>query len=315
MENIKRVLKTASVFLVLLVLLSVSVYALDFDHSWQEDGNTYLGTFHVKDMRPVDLELWKSFMTSPRLFAEQDADHNIYFFEVPEGVSGKIVKNPPGSVYAYDVQFSPTFPVSALIFSYRSSTGMYELVGSYKDDSFRGFGLDAIIVNRGFPLTSAVPASELYIDHPGALYIVDDLGNEMEGEGDTDDGTPWWRHLLDWLDSFWKKLKNFFVPDDNYFSDWFTEIKNAAMKKLKPISEVHDYFKGAFDSLKSDTSNTGLYLEIPKNHFFEGSPGVRANILKSVGSILGTLKTILTMVCVVFTAICCYRRIIDIFEQ
>lgn len=315
MESIKRFLKIVSVFLVLLVLLSVSVFSLEFNNSWEEGGNTYLGTFHVKDLPPEKLEIWKRFMTTPRLFAEQDVNDYIYFFEVPDGVSGKIVKNSPGSSFAYDIQLSPAFTAEILVFSYSTSTGMYELVSSHAPSSFRGFGLDAIIVNRGFPLTSAVPASELYIDHPGALYIVDDLGNEMEGEGDTDDGTPWWRHLLDWIDSFWKKLKDFFVPDDDYFSDWFTEIKDAAMKKLKPISEVFDYFKGAFESLKNDTSNTGLYFEIPENHFFEGSPGVRANLLKSLGSVLGTLKTMLTMVCVVFTAICCYRRIIVIFEQ
>lgn len=297
------------------MISSSTVFALTFDHSWQEGGNTYLGKFHVKDMPQQQLDLWKGFMASPRLFAEQDNDHRIYFFTVPENVTGKIVRNSPGSHFAYDVVFSPAFDVRGLVFQYSSATGMYEPVGTYNSGSFTGFGLDAIIVNRGFPLSSNIPQSELYIQHPGLLYIVDDLGNEMEGEGEVEDENPWWQHLLDWLNSFWKKLKDFFVPEEGYFDDWFNEIKDAAMKKLGPISDVNSKLQGAFEAFKNDHSDTGLYLDIPKNHFFEGFPGIRVSLIREVGGLLDSIKTILTMIFVVLTAIICYRRIIVIFEQ
>ena len=42
-------------FLVLLVIFSilvsgVTVFAMEHDHSWIENGNTYVGVFHVKDI-------------------------------------------------------------------------------------------------------------------------------------------------------------------------------------------------------------------------------------------------------------------------
>lgn len=289
--------------------------ALSFDNSWVENGNTYLGVFHVKDLPESDLALWNSFMSSRGLFAEQDINRKIYFFTVPDGTSGKIVRNSAGSSYLYNIVLPP-IDTDIMVFRYSSATEKYELESCYHNPSFTGFGLDAIVINRGFDLTSNVPASELYIQKTGNLYIVDDMGNEMEGgdQGGASDAS-WWRKLLDWLGSFWEKLKEFFVPPDGYFSDWFTEIKNAAMKKLGPISEVFDCFQSAFESLKNDNSDTGLYFEVPANHFFQGFPGIRVDMMRAVGGVLGTLKTLLTMVCVIFAAICCYRRIIVLFEQ
>lgn len=303
------------VFFVLLFCLSLPSFALEFDNSWVEGGDTYLGKFHVKDLSAQDLSTWKSFMTAERLFAEQDRNHKIYFFTVPDGVTGKIVRNPPGSSFDFNIVLPP-ISTDVMVFRYSESTQMYEMESNYHSSSFIGFGLDAIIINRGFDLTSNVPSSELYIPKTGNLYIVDDLGNEMEGgdQGGASDDS-WWRKLLDWLGSFWKKLKDFFVPEDDYFSDWFNEIKDAAMKKLGPISEIFDCFNGAFESLKNDNSNTGIYFDVPANHFFPGSSGMRFDMLKSVGMIIGTVKTLLTMVCVVFAAICCYKRIIVLFEQ
>lgn len=254
-------------------------------------------------------------MASPRLFAEQDNNHKIYFINVAENVTGKIVRNPPGSGFLYDVVFSPGFNAEILVFQFSSSSGMYELVSDYNSSNFTGFGLDAIIVNRGFPLSSNIPSSELYIQHPGLLYIVDDLGNEMEGEGEVEDENPWWQHLLDWLNSFWKKLKDFFIPEDGYFDDWFKEVKDAAMEKLGPISDVNNKLQGAFNDLKGDTTDTGLYLDLPKDHFYPGFPGIRVSLIREVGSMLSAIKTILTMICVIFTAIVCYRRVIVMFEQ
>lgn len=293
----------------------VAVMAMQHDNSWVENGDTYVGVFHVKDMSAADLALWKSFMTSPRLFAEEDNNRRIYIMSIPEGVSGKIVKNPPGSSFAYDVQFSPAFDCKGLVFAYSSSTGMYEPVGHYDSSSFRGFGLDAIIVNRGFSLTSSIPASELYIQHPGALYIVDDLGNEMEGDGDVDDGEPWWRHLLDWLDSFWDKLKSFFVPEPGYFDDWFQEIKDAAMEKLGPIKSIVDAFSNAFKRLQSDTTNTSIFIDVPAGQYWPGSPGIKVDVLHFGADFINTVRGWLTAIVVIFTAICCYRRIVTLFEQ
>lgn len=297
------------------ILFSVFASALTFDHSYQQDGNTYLGKFHVKDLSADDLQNWKDMMASPRLFAEQDNNHKIYFLIVPEGVTGKIIRNSPGSSFTYNVQFSPAFDCKGLVFQYSSSTGMYELVGHYNSDRFTGFGLDAIIVNRGFPLSSNIAASELYIQHPGLLYIEDDLGGTMEGEGEVEDEDPWWQHLLDWLNSFWQKLKKFIVPEDGYFDDWFNDVKAAAMKKLGPISDVNDKLHGAFNSFKNDTSFTGLYLDLPANYIYDGFPGARISLLRGVDSILSIIRTLLTMIIVIFTVVCCYKRIVVLFEQ
>ena len=282
MGKIPRLFVLLSVSCVLLVVLSLGVYGLTFDNSREEGGNTYLGKFHVKDMAPEDLNTWREIMSAPRLFAEQDRNHKIYFLTVPEGVTGKIVKNPPGSSFDYNVVFSPAFDVRGLVFQYSSSTGMYELVGNYDSSNFTGFGLDAVIVNRGFPLASNIARDELYIQHPGLLYIEDDLGGTMEGEGEIEDENPWWQHLLDWINSFWKTLKNFIVPKEGYFDD---------------------------------TTNTGLYWDVPSNHFYDGFPGMRVSLLRGINSILDTVKTVLTMVCVVITVITCYRRLIVLFEQ
>lgn len=315
MGKIPRLFVLLSVSCVLLVVLSLGVYGLTFDNSREEGGNTYLGKFHVKDMAPEDLNTWREIMSAPRLFAEQDRNHKIYFLTVPEGVTGKIVKNPPGSSFDYNVVFSPAFDVRGLVFQYSSSTGMYELVGNYDSSNFTGFGLDAVIVNRGFPLASNIARDELYIQHPGLLYIEDDLGGTMEGEGEIEDENPWWQHLLDWINSFWKTLKNFIVPKEGYFDDWFQEIKNAAMKKLGPISEVLGKLHKVFEAFRDDTTNTGLYWDVPSNHFYDGFPGMRVSLLRGINSILDTVKTVLTMVCVVITVITCYRRLIVLFEQ
>ena len=301
-------------FLVLLVIFSmfvsgVTVLAMEHDNSWVENGNTYVGVFHVKDMPAADLELWKSFMTAPRLFAEEDNNRKIYIMDIPEGVSGKIIKNPSGSSFAYNVQFSPAFNCKCLVFQYSSSTGMYEPAGHYDQDSFRGFGLDAIIVNRGFSLTSSVPSSELYIQHPGDLYIVDDLGGQMEGDGEVDsgeagDGAPWWQ-----------KLKELFVPSEGYFSNWFEEIKDAAMEKMGPIKSIVDAFSDLFEKLQHDNTETSIWIDVPEGQYYPGSPGIKVDVLHFGVDLIGIVRNWLTAVVVVFTAICCYKRIVVLFEQ
>lgn len=301
-------------FLVLFVIFSilvsgVIVFAMEHDHSWIENGNTYVGVFHVKDMSAADLELWKSFMAAPRLFAEEDNNRKIYIMDVPEGVSGKIVKNPSGSSFAYNVQFSPAFDCKCLVFQYSASTGMYEPVGHYDRESFDGFGLDAIIVNRGFSLTSSIPASELYIQHPGALYIVDDLGGQMEGDGEVDsgeagDGVPWWQ-----------KLKELFVPSEGYFSNWFEEIKDAAMEKMGPIKSIVAAFSDLFEKLQHDNTETSIWIDVPEGQYYPGSPGIKVDVLHFGVDLIGIVRNWLTAVMVVFTAICCYKRIVVLFEQ
>ena len=300
-------------FLVLLVIFSmfvlgVTVFAMEHDNSWVENGNTYVGVFHVKDMPVADLELWKSFMTAPRLFAEEDNNRKIYIMDIPEGVSGKIIKNPSGSSFAYNVQFSPAFNCKCLVFQYSSSTGMYEPAGHYDREAFDGFGLDAIIVNRGFSLTSSVPSSELYIQHPGNLYIVDDLGGQMEGDGEVDsgeagDGAPWWQ-----------KLKELFVPSEGYFSNWFEEIKDAAMEKMGPIKSI-DAFSDLFEKLQHDNTDTSIWIDVPEGQYYPGSPGIKVDILHFGVDLIGIVRNWLTAVVVVFTAICCYKRIVVLFEQ
>lgn len=304
-----------SLLLILLLVPGVVAMAMEHDHSWQENGDTYVGIFHVKDLPAADLERWKTIVTSPRIFAEEDESRKIYFMEVPEGVKGKIVKNPPGDSFAFNVRFSPSFTIKGMVFEYSTITGMYEYVGRYDYANFSGFGLDAVIVNRGFELTSAVPASELYIQHPGNLYLVDDLGNEMKGDGDADDGEPWWRHLLDWLDSFWKKLKDFFVPEDGYFDDWFQEIKDAAMEKLGPVKSMMDSLSNAFKKLQSDTTNTSIFIDVPEGQYWPGSPGIKVDVLHFGEGVINTVRNWLTAIIVVFTIICCYRRVVVLFEQ
>ena len=301
-------------FLVLLVIFSmfvsgVTVLAMEHDNSWVENGNTYVGVFHVKDMPAADLELWKSFMTAPRLFAEEDNNRKIYIMDIPEGVSGKIIKNPSGSSFAYNVQFSPAFDCKCLVFQYSASTGMYEPAGHYDREAFDGFGLDAIIVNRGFSLTSSVPSSELYIQHPGNLYIVDDLGGQMEGDGEVDsgeagDGAPWWQ-----------KLKELFVPSEGYFSNWFEEIKDAAMEKMGPIKSIVDAFSDLFEKLQHDNTDTSIWIDVPEGQYYPGSPGIKVDILHFGVDLIGIVRNWLTAVVVVFTAICCYKRIVVLFEQ
>ncbi len=302
-------MKQILVLLATLLFLSIPVLAMEHDNSWLENGNTYVGVFHVKDMSADDLALWQRMMIAPRLFAEEDNNRKIYIMEVPEGVSGKILKNPAGSSFAYNVQFKPAFDCKCLVFQFSSSTGMYEPVGHYDRESFDGFGLDAIIVNRGFSLTSAVPASELYIQHPGDLYIVDDLGGQMEGDGEVNsgeagDGGSWQQ-----------KLKDLFVPSEDYFSDWFKEIKDAAMEKLGPIKSIVDAFSGLFEKLQHDNTETSIWIDVPEGQYYPGLPGIKVDILHFGANFIDTVRNWLTAIVVIFTAICCYRRVVVLFEQ
>lgn len=297
-------MKQVLVILVVLFFFGIPVLGMEHDNSWLENGNTYVGVFHVKDMPADDLALWQRMMIAPRLFAEEDNNRKIYIMEVPEGVSGKILKNPAGSSFAYNVQFSPIFDCKCLVFQYSASTGLYEPVGHYDRESFDGFGLDAIIVNRGFSLTSAVPASELYIQHPGDLYIVDDLGGQMEGDGEVEDSVPWW-----------KKLQELFVPSEGYFDDWFEEIKDAAMEKLGPIKSIMDAFSNLFEKLQHDNTETSIWIDVPEGQYYPGSPGIKVDVLHFGVDLIGIVRNWLTAIVVIFTAICCYRRVVVLFEQ
>ena len=131
----------------------------------------------------------------------------------------------------------------------------------------------------------------------------------MEGDGEVDsgeagDGAPWWQ-----------KLKELFVPSEGYFSNWFEEIKDAAMEKMGPIKSIVDAFSDLFEKLQHDNTDTSIWIDVPEGQYYPGSPGIKVDILHFGVDLIGIVRNWLTAVVVVFTAICCYKRIVVLFEQ
>lgn len=309
---LKHLIYFLATFLII-SMFSLMVFA-DYDaHHWIEDGNTMFGVFHVKDLGSVPaesssnksvLDVWKEMMASGDFAVFQEMNGCIYFCY---NLSGK----------TFHIDSSTSFPGFYKL-SYSGYTDCFVFEpsadGYVYSDSFSlsgGFNFKYMLANSSGVFTSSVPSSNYIPSYTGNLVIVDDLGEGgSEPPSDGDGG------ILDWLKSFWRKLKSFFVPDEGYFSDWFQEIKNAAMKKLSPISETFDLFNQLGDGMKNTNSkDDGLYIDVPDNLYYRGFQGFRVDILKSVRPILGIVRNVFTMVCVIFTGIVCYRRIIVIFEQ
>jgi len=149
-------------------------------------------------------------------------------------------------------------------------------------------------------------------EYQGSLILVFDDGNVTKPEEPE-------KGLLEWIGDFFTNLWDFLirliVPEDGYFSDWFNEIKDAAMEKLGPIGEIVEALGNCFRDLESDISSSSLVLDIPGDHFYKGFGGVHVDLLEGGKELLVNVKGFLTTVMVILTAIICYRRLVVSFEQ
>lgn len=203
-------------------------------------------------------------------------------------------------------------------YSYLDVTSEYFLIGS------KSFA-DGILTRMKASSYSGVYDFFAYCNFESLTIVTDDDDVQIGGGGGGggggsggggDDGAI--GGILDWIANFFvelgKLIVRIFVPDDDYFSNWFEEIKEAAMEKIGPIADIFGALGDAFRDLEGDNSSTPLILDIPANHFFSGFPGIRVDLLEWGKDLLVVVKGFLTACMVVFTAIACYRRLIVLFE-
>lgn len=309
-----------------LVLCSMSVMAYTLPHTYPgEGGITTIGVFEIAKWKDNPTEngfdlyaFWQEVRNNPRVAFFYDRNSGRYsFFIVPEGAKIVFRHNsyePTGLLFHFENSSGQVVTTKVNLVEFERSGENY--IFYRVDKNFNSTNGEIVMVGgsyfNGNPVSGLT--DEVLARFPdGRFMIEDDLGKAPPTDEDETKG--FWQTLLDWLSSFWDKLIGLFVPSDGFFDDWFAELRAAAMKKFGSLSKLSDDLNAAFEQMKNTTSSGGLILDVPANHFYKGFPGVRVDLLKSVSSVLGTIRGWLTAVCVVLTAVACYKRLIVLFEQ
>lgn len=312
--------------ILMLCLFSVSVFAYEVKNdTWMENGDTYLGVFKVKGTEYEDFfRRWKS--SNKNMFYIENNSGFIYyrFCILSDGLKVSFDYKDSSKL---NLVISGVGVMDELVFYSDSShqitlLNFYSLYNQSDSDSFSvSFNCFTGTYFSSLPSECLpfLPKCE------GNLILVDDLDGDPDipinppdggGGGSGDEGGE--GGILDWIGGFFTNLWDFFVklivPDAEYFSNWFEEIKNAAMEKLGPVGDIFGALGDLFGSLENDTTSSSLILDIPRNHFFQGFDGVRVDLLESGKDIIAVVKGFLTACMVLLTCIVCYKRIIVLFE-
>lgn len=297
-------------FLAAALALSLSVLAAADTFPWfeQEDGNTYLRTFMVKDAQKEQLEFWKEWKESGR---------NVMFMGVDETFTCVIV--PEDAVYKLSRQYleSGTWLRFTADKSMRFLSFRKEAENRYVPDGYGIYAPNAPVMEARYIVGATLfpedyPFEDFgwnyFIEYEGVLYIVDDLGEEGGGGADF---LSWLKRLWGWLSSFWDKLVevllSLFVPGEGYFDDWFRELREAFTAKLGGLDEVFSELQAIF----RDPSGAGdLVIAMPAGMIYEGSPGAEVSLIEFMQPILKFVRPVLTGLVVILTVIGCYKRVI-----
>ena len=295
--------------LLLVVALSVTVWAYSLPSYRLVDGNTVVGTFILEGIPADSYSLWQEIWSSSKghIFLRDDGEIKYYFCYLGDHQLTFGTSN--GRPY-----FVPDMSFDYLEFTYQSSSASYVLTDTVWNYPPQQFVFDCAVGSVG---SSPVSLPNLGIDYiasyTGELIIQTDEGEPAEEEPGNDG-------LLGWLSAFWDKLKNLFVsifvPPDGYFTDWFNEIRSAFDSKFGNLGTLWDSLTASFAALKtSDANMTGLYLTIPNNHWFPGSKGISVNLIGALLPYVGTVRGWFNAILIVFTALTVYRNITAMLKK
>lgn len=307
--------RAVSLLLVLLMLstLCMTAFAVSVPEFAYKNGDTYLGTFITSKMSDSNKSILKEWLSAKRTALIRNETGQIHFIIFPTGATvkaslgtnGRVNLLKSGSVNAYGVSWAA-----------KSSSGNYETCAPITFSA--GYSYTNCIILGGTifsEITMPTPVTGYIADVTGDFYLEDDGGLFS----DPDSGGGILETIWEWIKNFWKSLldfvKSIFIPEDGYFEKWYNEIKAAADKKFAALASLYDILKSAFQSVESSAALKSLMLEIPANHFWEGSPAMSADLLKWAIPFASGVKGMMTAIIMLFTGVVCYRRLIVLFEQ
>jgi len=307
--------------IVLLVLcLSVPVFAVELPRSVVRDGDTYLETFLVKGSYQEHIDFWKEWQQSDRNILGFMYDGFYYFIVVPDGATVSVSTRDAAthrlnlviSKVSTCIRFSPSV----------DENGTFEFSEYYTVSANTPYVLNGIAAGTYFNTTGyTLPAlSWDYIgEFIGNLAIVDDLGDD-DGGGLLDGLLDFFSNIWDWLTSFWDSFKNallsLFVPSNGYFTNWFSEIKAAFEAKTGGITGVFEHIADSLDTLKSGSvSESSVILKTNDNYLFSGYKGISVDLLAHAKPLLQFLRNVFNGILVIVTVITCYKQLIKTMKS
>lgn len=114
----------------------------------------------------------------------------------------------------------------------------------------------------------------------------------------------------------WDGFVGLFVPQEGYFEDWFQELRDAFDSRTGGAFGLLAYIQAKFEALRDGSlSASSLAIVLPQNHFYQGFPGIRADALSGLESLLGFLRSVLTAIVVVLTAVAFARKLLELIRN
>lgn len=301
----RRVLVLLLVMIMMVLIAAPALAATVAQGVTVKDGNTEIGVIDTAGASSAVKDFLRRFLSSDRNMIFMSADGSVIFFAIlPDGITASFFNS-----WGWRCQFSQPIPDTVYSFSL-GSDGLYHFLQVCNDAAFvQGIYCGGTYTGLTFPS----PMSDYVLDVTGQLSIVDNGGLFGAGaEGDK----PWYEQLFDWLGNFFQGLLDFFVsifvPSDDYFDQWFSDVKSAADSKFGPVLDLGDSVSGVFDV---DSSAAGIVLDIPADGLFDGAPSYHVDFLDNLRPVVSFVRVIATAIVCLFTVFVIYRRLVVLFEQ
>lgn len=306
------ILKKVLFIIFSMVVLTVRCFSISADYAalTVKNGDTHLATLAASELNSSQLDEYKKwYSSSSRMILRSDNGGGLelyYLVDVYPTADIKITKN---SISGVDV----------LCYG----ADLEEIVGYYTywqlgEDNMLHIGSAAPITGRfsfnrslilsiSSDLQNGVnfpsPTSDYVIEYDGSLIISDNLdGNTPDEQGG----------ILGFLSNFWDSfksaLKGLFVPSDNFFSSWYSEIKSAFDEKLGAVSSLYNQLTGFLEGIPKQKEDI-----IIKND----SLGLEASLFdfSLFGDLFSFVRPILTGFVMLLTWIFCYKKIISLVKD
>ena len=297
--------------LIIAVLISsvmyVPVAALRLDNNgafYVEDGNTVFGDIVLSGTGEEDY--FQSIKENGRNFLMLAPDGSYYFGIFP---SGSTLTFQPTSAYYFNVVCSHNVTGIKLIHdgTREITVGSRFMVAANVPMQYR------LIVGGSYFVENEMPpiSMEMIAEYDGYLIMRDDLSGDGSG--------GLWGAILDWLASFWDKLRAFFiglfVPDDGYFQSWFEEVKAAFEVRMGGLSILFADITASFNRLSTSTEHESvLEFTLPKNSLWNGFSGQTVDFMVSARPYASWLRLVLNGIVLIFTVVICYKKLIIIIK-
>lgn len=307
---------SAFVFAALLLFsFSFSVFAVKVDEFYYEDGNTLLGVFNTTTLTEAQKQVVRDWLNSPSNLLIKSYGSTFYFVTIPANNDITVQRKSDGLARVmWNVGGVKIFCWSDYDSNTRKFTNFVEMLPTST------YYIDGILIcgTAIDTLTFPAPFDTYIADIQGELFFVDDGGLFAEGSGGSTDGENS-GGLWEWLKNFWDSLldfvKSIFIPDEDYFNEWYESIRSKANEKFSALFYLYDVLTDTFKSQQGGDYTRSVFLNIPANHFYAGSPAIKADLLEWALPFAAGFRGFLTACVIIFTGIICYRRLVVIFEK